>query len=226
MRGRLIRFIRLGMLVYALSATVASPVHAQQAQAQITALSGRVELRNGAAEWRLAEVGEVITAGTTISTGFGAEAVIRIGESSLQVRELTRMTLENLVERENSIDTDLFLRVGRVRSEVRTTRGLQNNFQLRSTQATAAVRGTSFDFDGINLHVDEGLVSIANRLGKLKSVRRGQSSKVEGFKPPQNPKDIAFKLLNVSPYTSRDETGAGPGKPSGHGLVVVRILWE
>lgn len=217
---------RAGLILLAMTALTLQYLEAQPIEATIVGVSGRVELRNGAAAWRPAAVGDVILAGTTVSTGFGAEARIQIGESVLQVRELTRMTLEELVEREDSLDTDLFLQIGRIRSEVRGTRGLENNFQLRSTQATAAVRGTSFEFDGINLTVNEGLVSLANRLGKQQRVGRGQSSSADGYNPPQKPQQIAQRQFNVSPFTSPDQSGTGRGEPSGDGLVVIRILWE
>lgn len=217
---------RAGLILLTITTLALQHLEAQPIEAIISRVTGRVELRNGAGAWRPAAAGDVVAAGTTVSTGFGAEAQIRIGESMLQVRELSRMTLEELVEREDSLDTDLFLQIGRIRSEVRSTRGLENNFQLRSTQATAAVRGTSFDFDGINLKVDAGLVSLANRLGKQQRVGRGQSSSADGYNPPQKPQQIAQRRFNVSPFTSPDQSGTGRGEPSDDALVVIRILWE
>ena len=196
-----------------------------QVTARVSEVSGRVELREGTGAWRPATAGATVTSGTTISTGFGASATVQLGESVLRVRELTRMTIEELAERDGVLDTSLFLRVGRVRSEVRSAQGLQNNFQLRSTQATAAVRGTSFEFDGINLFVDEGVVAMGNILGKEQTLSQGQTGSADGYDPPQGPRQILNEQSTVQSNTSPD----GPPAPSAGGdtgLVVVRIEWN
>ncbi|TVR05713.1 MAG: hypothetical protein EA403_01750 [Spirochaetaceae bacterium] len=196
-----------------------------QVTARVSEVSGRVELREGTGAWRPATVGAAVTPGTTISTGFGAAATVQLGESILRVRELTRMTIEDLAEREGVLDTSLFLRVGRVRSEVRSAEGLQNNFQLRSTQATAAVRGTSFEFDGVNLFVDEGVVAMGNILGKEQTLGQGQTGSADGYDRPQGPQQILNEQSTVQSSTSPD----GPPVPSvsgDTGLVVIRIQWN
>jgi hypothetical protein len=44
--------------------------------------------------------------------------------------------------------------------------------------ATAAVRGTVFDFDTVNLNVTEGRVEFAGATGSLALVRQGEASSV------------------------------------------------
>jgi hypothetical protein len=75
------------------------------------------------------------------------------------VRPLTRVTLEQL-QSQGPESAELYLQTGRVRVEVRPPAGGAVNFTVRSPSATASVRGTSFEFDGVNLHVDEGRVYI------------------------------------------------------------------
>ncbi len=47
------------------------------------------------------------------------------------------MTVEELVQREGTIGTTLFLRVGRVKAEVKSVEGLTQEFKLRSTVSVA-----------------------------------------------------------------------------------------
>lgn len=146
------------------------------AEARISELRGRVEILQPGDSWRPAVVGMVLPLGTTVSTGFGATAVMEIGPALLQVEQLSRMTIEDLAEREGVLSSDLYLQVGRVRAEVRRTTGRQNNFRLRSPVATAAVRGTSFEFDGVNLSVDTGSVLLSNPQNISVVVEQGESS--------------------------------------------------
>ena len=56
---------------------------------------------------------------------------------------------------------DIHLRVGRIRAEVKPPVGGATEFTVRSPSATASVRGTVFEFDGIRLSVDEGRVHVS-----------------------------------------------------------------
>ena len=217
------RMQRIMILMVALLLIAAGSSWAQ-VTARVSEVSGRVELREGTGAWRPATVGATVAPGTTISTGFGAAATVQLGESVLRVRELTRMTIEELAERDGVLDTSLFLRVGRVRSEVRSAEGLQNNFQLRSTQATAAVRGTSFEFDGVNLFVDEGVVAMGNILGKEQTLSQGQTGSADGFDAPEGPRQILNEQSTVQSSTSPDGPPAA-SESTGPVLVTIRINW-
>ena len=79
--------------------------------ADITAVvkdvSGKVEIKSSGGLWKTAEPGMTINEGDLISTGFRSEAVLKIGPSQLIVKQLTRMELEELVEKEGTISTGL-----------------------------------------------------------------------------------------------------------------------
>ena len=181
---------------------------AQQPQARVVSFSGRVEVRDSAAAaWRAVETGMQLPLGATISTGFGAETQLEIGPATLEVRPLSRLTIEELVEREGLVESDLFLQVGRVRADVRATAGRQSEFRLRSPVATAAVRGTSFEFDGVNLAVETGSVSLANQFGESVNVGGGESSSSDGDEPPAPPSEQREAAVTVQIYVSP------PGEP-------------
>ncbi|WP_321992261.1 FecR domain-containing protein [Marispirochaeta aestuarii] len=156
---------------------------AAQTSVVVESFSGKVEYQSGGA-WTAVSIGLSIPEGATISTGFRSEAVLRIGDSTLEVQPLTRMRIDELAEREGTVKTDLYLRVGRVKAEVRRTGGLQQEFRLRSPVSTAAVRGTSFSYDGYNLQVVEGLVALINAYGQSAGIPAGVSITSDGIEIP------------------------------------------
>lgn len=86
--------------------------------AVVQSTKGKVETRDPGGQWQRAEPGLTISRGTYISTGFNSEAVLELGESTLEVKALTRMQLEQIVEESDSVDTDLFLEVGKVEAPI------------------------------------------------------------------------------------------------------------
>ena len=143
------------------------------AEGVFTAVTGKVEYRLSGSNWRNAAVGVRVPTGAQISTGFNSKASIEIEDAVLQVDALTRMRIDELVEKEGVISTDINLKVGRIQANVRRTEGLRHNFKLRSAQSTAAVRGTSFIYDGINLAVFDGTVRFTNPFNIGRNVSAG-----------------------------------------------------
>jgi len=164
-------------------------------------VSGKVEIKSPGEPWKKAETNMTLNKGDIISTGFRAEAVLKIGPSQLIVKQLTRMELEELVEKEGTVSTGLNLRVGKIKAEVRTTEGLRQNFRLTSPISTAAVRGTSFEYDGVNLKVFEGTVAFTNKRGQTRSVRIGEASRISGVTLPSSAEEAAEALAAVIPST-------------------------
>lgn len=175
--------IRICIITAVLLIAIIIPAVAQTS-AVVQSFSGKVEVQNAGGSWTPVSTGQTIPKGATISTGFRSEAVLRFGESTLEVQPLTRMRIDELVQREGTVKTDLYLRVGRVKAEVRRTEGLQQEFRLRSPVSTAAVRGTSFSYDGINLQVVEGLVALINAYGQSAGVPAGVSITSDGIEIP------------------------------------------
>ena len=151
---------RLVILFVLFSAT--AYVFAQNPTAVIREMTGTVELKkSGAADWIPARAGDTIDKATIVSTGFKSTAFLAVGNSVLTVRPLTRLSLENLMSQNNAETVNINLNTGRIRAEVNPPAGNITNFTVRSPQATASVRGTSFQMDGDSIQVLTGAISYA-----------------------------------------------------------------
>ena len=164
-------------------------------------ISGKVEIKVPGGSWEKASEGMKIEEGYMISTGFRSEAVLELGASQVIVKQLTRMELSELVEKEGTVRTGLNLRVGKIKAQVRTTAGLRQDFRLTSPVSTAAVRGTSFEYDGINLKVLEGSVEFTNKRGQKRLVPAGVASRIIGTGLPQTGEELKNLLINIDPST-------------------------
>jgi hypothetical protein len=145
--------------------------------AYIRECRGTVELKApGSAVWITARGGEQIGEDTIVSTGFKSTAVIALGNSTLTVRPLTRLSLEEIRSAQGDETIRLNLHTGRVRADVAPPTGGKTDFAVRSPIATASVRGTAFDFDGMNLSVRQGRVFVSGRDGTGVFVGTGHDS--------------------------------------------------
>jgi len=133
-----------------------------------------------------------------------------------------------LIARQGNVSTTLALKVGKVNAEVKTAPGLKQEFTLKGPQATAAVRGTEFTFDGVTLTVVNGLVTFTNNQGQSRGVGAGEQSSVSTTPIPTSGDKEAEKSSTIVPYTSTGGTGAvaagsggAPPEPA-----TVTITWE
>ena len=146
---------------------------------QIVTVTGKVEALDASGTWKAAKAGDPLTSGTMISTGFKSEATVKLGASILTIKPLTRMTLTQLVEKEDTVNTDVYLEVGNVKAEVNSLNNKKNGFTVKSPVATASVRGTVFEI-GENLVVIEGNVSFATPVGQTRNAKAGERLEIVG----------------------------------------------
>jgi len=179
-------------------------------EAVIKDVVGRVELRHPGKTWEPAAAGMPLQKGTVISTGFNASAVLEVGRAELFVKQLTRMELQELLQREGTQTTQLYLQVGKVRANVKTAEGLKHDFVMKSPICTAAVRGTVFDFDTVELNTDQGLVVLYSPRGLKTYVAPGETGSSGGGK------DIATGGDKKDQDTSVDPKGRGVKRKIGH----------
>lgn len=165
------------IIVFLIVAAVLTSVSAD-ISAKITEIAGKVEYSLPGKSWMPAKIGDVLPKGTIISTGFKSTAVLSVGASTITVKPVTRLSLEELLESASGSQTQLFLLAGRVKADVTPQEGKITEFQVKSPTATASVRGTGFEFDGLNLLVDRGLVQLQNPTGMRRSVAAGEFSYV------------------------------------------------
>lgn len=141
---------------------------------EVVAVNGKVEFQTKAGEWKALKQGDPVTSGTMISTGFKSEATVRLGASVLSIRPLTRMTLTQLVEKEDVVDTEVYLEVGNVKAEVNSLNNKKNGFKVKSPVATASVRGTVFEVGEQGLVVYRGSVEYSTPTGQNRTGTEGQ----------------------------------------------------
>jgi len=133
---------------------------AQNSGAYIREMSGTVELKlPNSANWVPAKVGDRIGETTIISTGFKSSAVLSVGNSTLIVRALTRLSLETLINQNETETVNIGLSTGRIRADVKPPAGSKTSFSVQSPAATASVRGTVFDMNTVTIQVHEGSVA-------------------------------------------------------------------
>ncbi|MBN1799809.1 MAG: FecR domain-containing protein [Spirochaetales bacterium] len=145
-----------------------------QSRAIIKQISGKVEVKLPNRDWQGAWVGLVMAKGTIVSTGYNSSTVIEMDGSVLTVKALSRLTLEELFREGDEINTRVYLRSGRIESNVDTTQGLKHNYRLRSPITTASVRGCVFTFSVKKLFVKEGTVILYNLLNRGGTAGEGE----------------------------------------------------
>ena len=131
---------------------------AAAAKVVFSAVTGKVEYQRPGSAWKPAKVGDSVEKGTIVSTGFKSSATLKLDETSLYLKPLTRLTLEDLIKTSGGTQTKLYLLAGRVKADVPPQAGKTTDFHIKSPTATASVRGTEFEFDGMNLMVSRGTV--------------------------------------------------------------------
>lgn len=177
--------------------------------ATIRELTGKVELQRPGQGWETAVEGADVSKGTTISTGFNSGVILDLDSSVVQVKALTRMTLEELTRRDDTVKTNLSLKVGRVRANVQTAEGVQHDFTVISSNSTAAVRGTVIEGDGEEWLTESGTLVVKSNSGSSVTVTAGQGIVITGIGPPPSPRDSFEESTSVSISTNPTEGGGG-----------------
>ena len=135
-------------------------------KAIIKEFSGQVELQQAGSEtWKKAAPGQVIEGDTIISTGFKSSALIGIGESLLNVRPLTRLSLREISATAEKETISMGLQAGRVHADVKPPAGLKSSYTVHGPSATASTRGTVFEVDTFSLRVLKGSIEYTGLSG-------------------------------------------------------------
>jgi len=198
-------------LIILLAVLLAGTSLVAQNQAVLKEATGKVEIQTSGGTWQQVRIGMRLDLGTTISTGFNSSAVLDLGSSVLSVKPLTRMRLDQLLEQGGTVQTELFLRVGKVSAEVKSAAGLKQDFKLRSPVSTAAVRGTDFDYDTYGVHVEDGNVYYFNLLNQGRTYGSGEGGGSDGYNSPPTGDQSKNENSTVDPYAP----GAGGTREGG-----------
>jgi hypothetical protein len=196
-------------------------------QARFLTVTGTVEIQEqGSSRWTPASEGDLVKTGTIISTGFKSSAALSLGNSSLTIRPLTRLSLEEIVRMENTEKVSLNLRTGRVRAEVTPPAGGKTDFSIHTPSATASVRGTIFEFDTLELSVENGRVQYSGINGQTIYVDQGEWTYVDVTENRVVPPfETATSLLTpVLPELSNTSSGNNSGGKTSSSSPVLPVL--
>lgn len=190
--------------LFAFVLVAAELVFSQAPVATLKQVTGTVEIKAPGKDWAPAKAGAALTKNTVISTGFKSVAIVTLGGSTLTVKPLTRLTLEEIARQEGSEQVKLYLLAGRVRADVKPPAGGKTDFSVKSPTATASVRGTGFGFDGWNLDVTEGGVRFLGPGGQEYLVGPGNFSHLDADGNPVDPRLLAEQLASLPPPAGMD----------------------
>jgi len=166
----------------------------------IRELSGEVGLMPaGATAFTRASLGDIVAPDTIVSTGFRSSAIIAVGHSVITVRPLTRLSFTEIQRIGNTESISLDLQTGRIRVDINTPPDEATDFTVRSSRATASVRGTSFEFDTYNVSVDEGRVIFSGNIGIAVIVTAGGASFVQVNRAAADPAAVIDSYLAPPP---------------------------
>ena len=142
--------------------------------AVVTAVRGKAEIKQNGG-WVAAVPGTVIAAGGTVMTGFKSELTLKIGASVIVVQPLTRLKIEEILQKNETLESNVYLDLGAVKTDVKPPAPSKKvEFKVKTPVATASVRGTSgtITADGILIGTS-GKWAFSNADGKTTLVTPG-----------------------------------------------------
>jgi hypothetical protein len=189
-------------LLIALTLAFLTSLPAFAVETSLKEITGKVEVKLPGKAWQVGKVGMAITKGTTISTGFKSVAVFSIGKTIVTCRPLTRLTIEEIIEKQDTVGAECYLQVGKMRAEVDKPEGGKVDFTVKSPVATASVRGTVFEFDGLNLDVERGTVVYGISGALVRSFTAGEGTGIDARGQPLSAKEDAENKIAVPSSTN------------------------
>jgi hypothetical protein len=204
----------------------AGALAAEEQTAVFSEVNGKVEYQSPGKDWKPAKLGDSLGAGTIVSTGFKSTALLKLGATTISVKPITRLTLEELIKTEGGTQTKLYLLAGRVKADVPKQAGQTIDFKVKSPNATASVRGTSFEFDGVNLIVDRGSVQLQTPTLQFRYVSAGQFSNVTagGVVPPPAAVSLETGLAHVNELVNQAQAQSLAPPPQAQSVVSPDLL--
>ncbi|EMB46277.1 FecR family protein [Treponema denticola] len=178
---------------------------------EVVAVKGKAEIKQGG-KWLPARAGNKITSGLMISTGFKSELTLKIDGSVITVKPMTRLTIEEIAEKNETVSSEVYLNVGSVKADVKPASTKKVEFKVKTPVATASVRGTSGEIGSDGLLIGtSGIWSYVNNDGIETRVNIGDSviiSDTGMVTPAQNIK--ANEVLPASVATLAEAEANSP----------------
>lgn len=179
---------------------------------EVIAVKGKAEIKKGG-NWLPAKAGNKIEAGSMISTGFKSELTLKIDGSVITVRPMTRLTIEEITQKNEAVSSEVYLNVGSVKADIKPASTKKVEFKVKTPVATASVRGTSGEIGSDGLLIGtSGSWSYVNNNGIETRVNIGDSVIINDsgmVTPAQN-----IKANEVLPQTVKTLAEAEANSPT------------
>ena len=148
----------------------------------VNSVVGKVEVQVNES-WIQVKNGDTLSSGSIISTGFKSSAVLYIGDSLIEVRALTRLTIEEIREQNQNYNTTMFLDAGSIKADIKKSENKRVGFKVRTSVATASVRGTSGE-----IYSDGTLICLSGKWAITPPEPKGSNLHHKGNKPKDSDK--------------------------------------
>ena len=161
----------------------------------ILKLTGNVELKPaGSSAFIAAKAEDTIALDTIISTGFRSTAVIAVNNSVITIHPLTQLSLAE--------SATINLQVGRITVDSETSASCT----VKSSDTTSLVRGTSFEFDTVNMKVNKGKAMFSGTSGPAVIVLEGREDSIGADGKPSG--SAVNAILPSAPGGSRGSSSS------------------
>lgn len=188
-------------------------------QATVVSAKGKAEVQNGDS-WVALKAGDSLNQGAVIQTGFKSEVVLKIKESTVTVAPLSRLTLQQLAEREGIAgakgkdETTIFLDTGSLKSNVQKSQDRRVGFTVRSPVATASVRGTEYEvrtrFRSVDIKTIRGIVAAWKNT--VKSEKALEEAAVVSEEPVSDDGSTGTEAQDISEYAPQGSFTVSKGE--------------
>lgn len=169
---------------------------------KVLTIEGKVKYKESSeGAWIDLKIGQLLKPGYLIYTGFDSRAILETPGAKIEVKELSQTTISALLATEESVVTDIYLKYGQIKADVKSSENSKTIFNVRSANSTASVRGTIFTFGDDRLFVEEGAVTLSNDYGETILARREDRAYSPSFSTISTPYQHRFEkyYVNFSP---------------------------
>lgn len=201
--------------------------------AEVIGLNGKAQISTNGTSWSPIAVGNRIPQGAIIQTGFKSELKLKVKGSEITLDPMTRITIDELSEKDNRDNTVVSMKIGGLTSNVKKVEDRRAGFTVKGPAATASVRGTilseevGYNRDTVKAIENTTMVwpSSANGDGEgdsansaARAIAPGQKSSVDSNGGQSSPQSLASQdanLAGAAASAAAMEAVASSGQSSG-----------
>ncbi len=180
-------------------------------EAEVVSTKGKAEVQNENV-WIPLKTGDKLSKGAVVQTGFKSELVLKIKETTVTIDPLSRITIEQLAERNGATASDdrdvtkIFLDTGSLKSNVKKSEDKRVSFTVHSQVATAAVRGTELTvrqgYKKTDITTNSGKVAVWKTKNARPSIESDDLPLVGGYSDENSAEAISSEQAQDGAFVS------------------------